>query len=532
MYAKVWMSGLVVALCAAYALAEPIHPIEIDGSFDDWADVPSHVDAADNTHDTDHSGPDDTPAYVQHEDVDLLEFKFTHDESNLYAYFLATGVIGRTQTEATGKAGRYYVIVTIDVDNDDNTGYWLHEGGYYPTGAGYDMNMEVEFYDGTFNTGHYLNHGCLNEAERDAAYADQANGIVNVRPGTYDWYTQWVMFDVPTGLPEEIILPSGASIVWVWDKGSVYQGIIEIALSPDGHEAEMVAPFRGFMEDADGNPIMALGKTIDVSFSLEASGELAVGGDWASNTGDPILGYYLASGGEGEGEGEAAVLSVEPTHIELGQDAGTSSAITVRNDGSGSLDWLAVVILGNDWLSISPTAQTGDGTITLTYAANASPDARTGKIRVSAPAAAGSPVDVTVTQAGIRTGSLRVVIEPENARNAGAQWRVDGGGWQDSGATVSGLTVGQHLVEFKDIPPEESSGCLGPQKKPWITPASQTVDIAAGQTAAITGAYVASQKALSASMPGSDSKGDVLVIASVAGALLMPCKRRTHAKSR
>jgi hypothetical protein len=38
---------------------------------------------------------------------------------------------------------------------------------------------------------------------------------------------------------------------------------------------------------------MALGKTIDVSFSLEASGELAPGDDWASDTADPIVGYYL-----------------------------------------------------------------------------------------------------------------------------------------------------------------------------------------------------------------------------------------------
>ena len=521
MYAKVCMFGLVAAMCAAYAFAEPIHRITIDGSFDDWADVPSHVDAADNTHDTDHSGPDDTPVYIQHEDVDLLEFKLAHDESNLYAYFRATGVIGRTQTADAGRAGRYYVIVTIDVDNDDSTGYWLHEGGYYPTSAGYDMNMEVEFYDGAFNTGRYLNHGCLDEAERDAAYVDQANGIVNVRPGTYDWYTQWVMFDVPTGLPEEIVLPNGASIVWVWDRGPVYQGIIRIELSPDGHEAEMVAPFRGFMADADGNPIMALGKTIDVSFSLEASGELAVGDSWASNTGDPIVGYYL-------GSEEVAVLSVDPTHVELGQAAGTSSAITVRNDGSGLLDWSAVVIMGNDWLSVFPTEQAGNGTIALTYAANAMSSARTGKIRVSAPAAVGSPVDVTVTQAGIRTGSLHVAIEPENARNAGAQWRVDGGDWRNSDATVSGLDVGEHLVEFKDISPEESSDCFGPYETPWITPGSRIVNIAAGQTAAITSVYyVLTPKASAAGIPGSNSRGDVLLIASVASALLVPRRRRT-----
>ena len=27
----------------------------------------------------------------------------------------------------------------------------LHEGGYHPTSAGYDINAEVEYYNGTFN---------------------------------------------------------------------------------------------------------------------------------------------------------------------------------------------------------------------------------------------------------------------------------------------------------------------------------------------------------------------------------------------
>ncbi|HOF40847.1 MAG TPA: hypothetical protein PLD73_12305 [Candidatus Hydrogenedentes bacterium] len=292
-------TGLILVSMILFGLiasAEDMHPITIDGQFGDWVDVPSYFDPVDDTHDTDTHQPDLVPAYVQHEDVDLVEFKLTHDAENLYAYFRATGVIGRTQHESAGRPGRYYVIVTIDVDNDYSTGYWLHEGGYHPTSPGYDMNMEVEFFNGAFNTGHYLNHGCLNESEFFAAQTDQANGIVDVRPGTYKWYTQWVWWDTPQNNPGEIILPDGSStIIWVEDKGPVYQGIIRIALSPDGHEAEMIAPFRGFMKYPDGTPIIALGKTINVSFSLEASGELAAGGTWASDTAEPITGYYLGS---------------------------------------------------------------------------------------------------------------------------------------------------------------------------------------------------------------------------------------------
>jgi len=302
--------------------AEPVSRITVDGSFTDWQFVPVYSDPVDDQHDTDHDQPGDTPAYVDHEDVDLIEFKFTHDENNLYAYFKSTGIIGRTQSSGAGTVGRYYVIVTIDVDNNDTTGYPLHEGGYYPTTPGYDMNMEVEYYDAAFNTGHYLNHGCLDAAEFAQAQTDQSNGVVNVKAGTYDWYTQWVWWDTPQGNPGEIELPPGgaSTIIWVADKGSVYQGILTIALSGDGHEAEMKAPFRGFMKDKNvgGNPpIMALGKTIDASFSLEASGELAVGGEWASDTANPINGYYLAlpnedSDGDGLLDGWEADYQLNP----------------------------------------------------------------------------------------------------------------------------------------------------------------------------------------------------------------------------
>ena len=303
-FAAISSAILAVLLLSGPANAELIRTISVDGDFSDWAGVPSYTDPAGgpgvlhngipDTHDTDHNGVGDVPSYVNHPDIDLLEYKFAHDEENLYAYFRATGEIGRTST-SPARAGRYYVIVTIDVDDDDVTGYPIHEGGYYPTSGGYDMNMEVEFYNGEFNTGHYLNHGCLNPSQLAQAVEDQKNGIVNVLPGTYDYYSQWVWFTDPTTGDFQLPAPDDdSSITFVEDKGPVYHSILEIAVSDDGHEAEMVAPFRGFMRDNWGNPIMALGKTIDISFSLEASGELAPGGEWASDTGDPIIGYYLS----------------------------------------------------------------------------------------------------------------------------------------------------------------------------------------------------------------------------------------------
>ncbi len=311
---------VALALLAPVASGEPITNITIDGSFGDWASVPSYFDpdaAADGSvlhcgvpdvHDTDHSGRYDVPAAKDHVDVDLLEYKFTHDTDTLYAYFRADGVVGRTQADPP-KAGRYYVIVTIDVDDDDVTGYWAHEGGYYPTSPGYDVNMELEFYNDAYNTGHYINHGAWDTPSLDQAFADQKLGVMDVLPGTYDWYTQWVWWDAtdpPTA--QEIsdcstyedgpyTLPDGSMICFVQDRGPVFQGILTYASSPDGHEMEMAAPFRGFMKyKSDGvTPIIGMGSVLDISISLEASGELSGSGDWASDTADPIIGYVVGT---------------------------------------------------------------------------------------------------------------------------------------------------------------------------------------------------------------------------------------------
>jgi PhoPQ-activated pathogenicity-related protein/predicted secreted protein len=319
--------------------------ISIDGNFSDWASLPSYTDLAGDPHDTDHKLPTDTPALVNHPDVDLLEYKVTHDSENFYFYFRATGEIGRTASGALG-AGRYYVIVTIDVDNDDSTGYLLNEGGYFPTSDGYDMNAEIEFYNGALNTRHYLNHGATNRPELQQAFADQSQGLydfgvippnaedddygpfgaktqgpfapgfVEVLPGIYDTYTQWVYKDNDPALSNQ------DSITFVQDKGPIVLGIGNHASSATGHEMEMVFPFRGFLNDQLGNPIVGLGSTVDISFSLEASGELAPGGKWASDTGEPIVGYHL---------GDPDVPEVTLTAPTLTLDTTPSVTVTATN---------------------------------------------------------------------------------------------------------------------------------------------------------------------------------------------------------
>ncbi len=273
---------------------EPPRRMTIDGRYEDWKDVPAYRDPAHNEHDTSHNQKDDQPAQVDHADVDLLEYKFTHDADHLYAYFKARGVIGRTQASGPGKkAGRYYAIVTIDLDDDVQTGYWLHEGGFYPTSGGYDVNAEIEWFDNRLNTGHYINHACRDQAELDQAFLDQSGGqyqkgkagpypagFVRPGPGTYKYYTEWVYHRDDT-------------LTFVRDQGPQTLGIIRGALSADGHELEMAIPLKGFLVDPQKRPLVRPGQKLNISMSLEASGELAKDGKWASNTGAPIRGYVL-----------------------------------------------------------------------------------------------------------------------------------------------------------------------------------------------------------------------------------------------
>jgi hypothetical protein len=73
--------------------------------------------------------------------------------------------------------------------------------------------------------------------------------------------------------------------------------------------------------------------------------------------------------------------------------------------------------------------------------------------------------------------SLTVSLSPPAAVAAGAAWQVDGGAWQTNGGLVSGLTIGNHLLAFTNLPG-------------WTTPTNQTVSVVPFQTTTATGNYL------------------------------------------
>jgi hypothetical protein len=76
----------------------------------------------------------------------------------------------------------------------------------------------------------------------------------------------------------------------------------------------------------------------------------------------------------------------------------------------------------------------------------------------------------------IYKGSLTVMLEPEDANAAGAQWRVGSGAWQDSGDTVKNIPVGTQTVLFRDL-----AG--------WTEPMPQSVEITRNETTEATFQY-------------------------------------------
>lgn len=82
----------------------------------------------------------------------------------------------------------------------------------------------------------------------------------------------------------------------------------------------------------------------------------------------------------------------------------------------------------------------------------------------------------TVACASAFAGNLTVNLAPSAAVSAGAQWRVDGGAWKASGATIKNLSNAAHTVDYKAV-----TG--------WGTPSPTSVTLVNGVTTTITGTY-------------------------------------------
>ena len=170
-----------------------------------------------------------------------------------------------------------------------------------------------------------------------------------------------------------------------------------------------------------------------------------------------------------------AITSVSPsafTGLPIGQtrlirvigSGFTGSSTFTFNDGVTSYPGRPPIFVSANELDYNITTGTNQANWTVRVV-NGAQQSNLGTFTVNAPS-----VSPTIT------GSLVVNLSPAGAISAGAQWQVDGTGYNNSGQVVGYLTTGSHTVSFKPI-----SG--------YTTPANQTVTINANVQTTASGTY-------------------------------------------
>jgi uncharacterized repeat protein (TIGR03803 family) len=195
--------------------------------------------------------------------------------------------------------------------------------------------------------------------------------------------------------------------------------------------------------------------------------------------------YTFTGGVEGSYPEAVLILSGNTLYgtTRMGGISNSGTIFSINTDGKG-FTTLYTFTSGSDGSEPNPELVLSNNTLYGTTAVDGSEGG-------------GTVFSLTLGLIATSVGSLQVTIEPSGAVSNGAQWQVDGGTLQSSGAIVSNLSVGNHTVSFNTI-------------SDWTTPANQTVSISSNSTTTATGTYT---------VPGSGPTGALSVTLEPAGAV-------------
>ena len=74
---------------------------------------------------------------------------------------------------------------------------------------------------------------------------------------------------------------------------------IQVAVSPDGSEVEVVSTFTGFLKDRSGRPTVEIGRTIDLAVGMECDSNAYPGKTrWGADNTIVLRGYQLRPAGQ------------------------------------------------------------------------------------------------------------------------------------------------------------------------------------------------------------------------------------------
>jgi hypothetical protein len=246
--------------------------IAIDGNFDDWRNVPGVDDPR-----------GDLAPYLDYvPDVDLLEFKVANDDRHIYLYARVAGQVGRSHPDG----GRSYFYAYMDVDQNPGTGFLPSRDDecYYGVDIGDDCEVQFEFINNTFRKTFYGFCGLGgddNVLQQKVTIGKSQYGRLDENGVERAHYkSEYIYRDGVTEITEDLKLGTSDTI--------------QLAISPDGSEVEIVSSFAGFLKDPDGRPTVALGQTIDVAAGMECDSKAYLGkSKWAADSTSAIRGYRL-----------------------------------------------------------------------------------------------------------------------------------------------------------------------------------------------------------------------------------------------
>ncbi len=204
-------------------------------------------------------------------------------------------------------------------------------------------------------------------------------------------------------------------------------------------------------------------------------------------------GSYAASGAlcviaaDVDGDGWVDLICAN----EAGGNGKTLTVLT--NNGGGGFGFNTNLTVGTGPFSVAAADVNGDGRLDLVC-----PNLNDDTLSVLINTATFTP-----------SGSLRVNLSPSGAVTAGVQWQVDGGAWQNSGATVYRLSGGSHTLAFSTV-----AG--------WTTPTNQTAIIFTNQITTLTGSYVQQFGTLAGNSIGINITGGTYPFASYGYYLFLP----------
>jgi hypothetical protein len=246
--------------------------ITIDGNFDDWRNVAGIDDPR-----------GDLAPYLEYvSDVDLLEFKVSHDDKHIYLYARVAGQVGRSHP----LGGRSYFYAYMDVDRNPDTGFLptRDDDCYYGVDIGDDCEVQFEFVNNAFRKTFY---GFCGIGGNDNVLKQEVT-LGKSQYGRFDkagfersnYKSEYIFRNGTTQITEDLKLGTSDTI--------------HLAVSPDGSEVEVVSTFTGFLKNPNGQPTVRLGQTIDLAVGMECDSKIYPGKTrWAADSTAAIHGYQL-----------------------------------------------------------------------------------------------------------------------------------------------------------------------------------------------------------------------------------------------